>query len=187
MVCTLCIFPPVSVSQGWGSTFDVLNHLGQRLLQADQNIVCCGPVYDVLIKDNSGNEVLQLVENCGCTCTREMSVNSPPGTPVGFVKLHWNSLVTHFSVMNCSKEVVLLILGPSFQNSIFGNATYEVKSRDEQHVVGMIKLETDHVLVSFPLDMEVTVKALLLGSSLYLSNFIKEKRRALQRQARSKS
>ncbi|XP_069806343.1 phospholipid scramblase 3-like [Dendropsophus ebraccatus] len=175
-----------SVSQGNGSTFDVLNQVGQRLFQADEHDVCCGPTYDVSIKDNSDNEVLHLLGGgCCCSCTEEIAVQYFSGTLVGFVKLHDNNLVTHLSVMNSSKKVVLLILGPSFQDSIFGNSTYEVKSRDEQHVVGMIKMETDHSLVTFPVDMEVTVKALLLGSSLYLYNLIKAKRRRLRTQART--
>ncbi|XP_069807634.1 phospholipid scramblase 2-like isoform X2 [Dendropsophus ebraccatus] len=113
------------VSQGRGFFFDVFNHIGQRLFQADQSAVCCGPFYDVSIKDNSGNEVVHLLEPCRCTCTREMEVQCPMGTPVGFVRLHWNRLITHLSVMNSSKEVIFLILGPSFQDSIFGNSTYE--------------------------------------------------------------
>lgn len=175
------------MSQGWGSCFEVLNHLGQRLFKADQTVVCCGPLYDVTIKDNSDNEVLHLVESCGCTCTRETEVHCPPGTPIGYIRLHWNNLVTHMSVMNSAREVALLILGPSFQTSIFGNSTYEVKSRDEQHVVGMIKTESGQYLVTFPLDLEVTVKAMLLGATLYLENLIKSKRRALERKARSNS
>ncbi|XP_072006200.1 phospholipid scramblase 2-like isoform X2 [Engystomops pustulosus] len=156
------------VSQGLNSSYDVLNHLGQRLFQAEQSVVCCGPPYDVKFSDNSGNEVLQLLENCSCTCTRQIQVHCPLGCPVGFVKLHWNSMVTHLSVMNASQEVMLLIVGPSLQTSIFGNSTFEVKSRDEQHVVGMIRTESDQLLVSFPLDLEVLMKAALLGASLYL-------------------
>ncbi|KAM4036976.1 phospholipid scramblase 2-like isoform 1-T2 [Anomaloglossus baeobatrachus] len=176
-----------TVSQGRNSTFDVLNHVGQRVFQAFQDVVCCGPLYDVKIKDNSGNDVLHLLESCGCTCTREMEVHCPPGYPVGFVKVHNNMMVTHLSIMNSSKQVALLILGPRFQNSIFGNVTYEVKSQDEQHVVGMIKMEGDHILVSFPLDLEVTLKAMLLSSSLYLDYFIKVSRSNLERRARQNS
>lgn len=176
-----------SVSQGVGCSFEVFNHVGQRLFQAKQSIAICGPLFNVVIQDNSNNEVLELVEHCSCTCTREVEVHSPPGSPIGFVQLHWNSLVTHLSVMNSFKEVMLLILGPSFQNNIFGNSTFEVKSRDEQHVLGMLKMESDQLLVSFPLDLEVTMKAALLGSALYLNSLIKEKRRNLQRQARQNS
>ncbi|KAM4011828.1 phospholipid scramblase 3-like, partial [Anomaloglossus baeobatrachus] len=60
-----------TVSQGLSCSFDILNHVGQRLFQAFQHIAVCAPLYDVKIMDNSGNEVLQLLESCGCTCTRE--------------------------------------------------------------------------------------------------------------------
>ncbi|XP_069623714.1 phospholipid scramblase 2-like [Ranitomeya imitator] len=176
-----------TVSQGWNFTFDVLNHVGQRVFQAFQHVSCCAPLYDVKIKDNSDNDVLQLLETRSCTCTREMEVHCPSGRPAGFVKLHNNLMVTHLSIMNSSKEVTLIILGPTLQNSIFGNAAFEVKSQDEQHVVGMIKMEGDHILVSFPLDLEVTQKAILLGSSLYLDHFIRTSRSNLQRRAQSSS
>ncbi|XP_075703493.1 phospholipid scramblase 2-like [Rhinoderma darwinii] len=169
-----------TVSQGLGRTFDVLNHLGQRLFQAEQNVACCGPLYDVKIRDNRGNEVLQLLEHCACTCTREMEVQCPPGCPVGYVELHLKTMVTHLSVMNSSKDVILLILGPGFQTNIFGNVTFEVKSRDEQNIVGIIKTESDHLLLSFPLDLEVTVKAMLLSSAMYLDHLINVKRRNLE-------
>lgn len=120
----------------------------------------------------------------------------PPETAIGSVKLHWNNLVTHLSVLNASQEVVLLILGPSLQTSIFGNSNFEVaqaeggggvavidlpvlgvgdpcvspqvKSRDEQHVVGFMRMESGNFVLSFPLDLEVSLKAVLLGAVMYL-------------------
>lgn len=96
-------------------------------------------------------------------------------------------MVTHLSVMNASQEVVLLILGPSFQTSIFGNSTFEVKSRDEQHVVGVMRMESGNYVVSFPLDLDVTIKATLLGAAMYLDNLILSKKEYVGRKARSRN
>ncbi|XP_018431227.1 PREDICTED: phospholipid scramblase 1-like [Nanorana parkeri] len=97
-----------------------------------------------------------------------VEVQCPPASPIGSVKLHWNNLVTHLSVMNANQQAVLLILGPSLQTSIFGNATFEIKSLDEQHVVGVIRMASGYSNISFPLDLEVTLKAVLLGAAMYL-------------------
>lgn len=126
-----------------------------------------------------------------------MEVQCPPETAIGSVKLHWNNLVTHLSVLNASQEVVLLILGPSLQTSIFGNSNFEVaqaegggggvavidlpvlgvgdpcvspqvKSRDEQHVVGVMRMGSGNFVLSFPLDLEVSLKAVLLGAVMFL-------------------
>ncbi|XP_068129933.1 phospholipid scramblase 3-like [Hyperolius riggenbachi] len=183
----LCIREKFSVSQGWGRSFDVLNDAGQQVFQSVQEVVCCGPQYDVRVKDKGGETVMQFLEHCACTCDHQMEVHCPPGYPVGSVKLHWNNLVTHLSVLDASGKLVLLILGPSFPTSVFGNTTFEVKSSDEQHVVGLIKMETDNYLVSFPLDLEVTVKAILLGAAMYLDNLILASRRRVQSNARTRA
>ncbi|XP_077327286.1 phospholipid scramblase 3-like [Lithobates pipiens] len=175
-----------TTSQGWGRSFDVLNNVSQRIFQAEEKVACCGPVYDVTIRDNGGTQVMQLLENCGCTCTREVEIQCPPAHPIGLVKLHWNNMVTHLSVMNASQEVVLLILGPSLQTSIFGNSTFEVKSRDEQHVVGVMRMESGNYVVSFPLDLDVTIKATLLGAAMYLDHLILSKKKYVAKKARSR-
>ncbi|XP_073479413.1 phospholipid scramblase 1-like [Aquarana catesbeiana] len=166
-----------TVSQGWGRSFDVLDQMGQRMYQANQYVQCCGPLYDLKIRDNAGQDVMALLESRTCRCSHLVEVIVPSYGLVGLITLHWNTFVTHLSIMNPSKEVILLILGPSFQTSIFGNVAFEVKSRDEQHVVGMIKGEGNQYTVTFPMDMEVTMKALIMASCFFLDSMINDKRR----------
>ncbi|CAI9584829.1 unnamed protein product [Staurois parvus] len=166
-----------TVSQGWGRSFDVLDQMGQRIYQATQTVECCGPIYNLKVKDNAGQDVMEVLEHRACTCSRLMEVIVPSYGVVGLVTLHFKPLITHLSIMNPSKEVVLLILGPSFQTSIFGNVAFEVKSRDEQHVVGVIKGEGGQYTVTFPMDLEVTMKAVILASCFYLDSMIHDKRR----------
>ncbi|OCT90937.1 phospholipid scramblase 2 [Xenopus laevis] len=180
----LSIREKFKVSQGWGRSFDVLTSDGQRIFQAEQNAHCCGPLFDVNIRDNSGNEVMVFMDSCKCSCSREMEVYWPQGHTVGYVTVHWNQMVTHMSVLNSTKQTVLLILGPSFRSAIFGSSCFEVKSTDEQHVVGAIRNENESVTVSFPLDLDVAIKAVLLGASFYLETIIYHQRRNVQRQRR---
>ncbi|XP_031755479.1 phospholipid scramblase 3-like isoform X1 [Xenopus tropicalis] len=180
----LSIREKFKVTQGWGRNFDVLNPVGQGVLQAEQRIHCCGPMFDVTVRDMRGNDVMALHEGCHC-CSREMEVHSPDGGLLGFVTLHWNSFVTHLSIKNPAKQVLLLILGPSLQANVFGNISFEVKSSDEQHVVGMIRHTNEEVTVSFPLDMEVTVKAILAGSAFYMDSLIYQRRTELLRRRNS--
>ncbi|XP_053320195.1 phospholipid scramblase 3-like isoform X1 [Spea bombifrons] len=168
-----------TVSQGWSRSFDVLDAAGQRMFQATQRVQCCGPVYDVMLTEPGGRDALHLLENCGCTCTRRIQVYDQAGGLLGYVQLHWSSMITHLSVMNQSSEVILLILGPSFSTNIFGNVSFEVKSRDEQHVVGVIRNENEQFMVTFPADLDVTAKALLLGGCFYLDSLIYSKRKEL--------
>ncbi|KAM4687192.1 phospholipid scramblase 1-like [Rhinophrynus dorsalis] len=168
-----------AVNQGWSRLFDVLTPSGQRVFQAQQTVQCCGPIYNVSIKDGNGIEVMGLNENCRCSCTRQMEVYGSDGANLGFVPMHWNSFVTHLSVQNSSRQTLLMIIGPSFQTNIFGNVSFEIKSNDEQHVIGMIRNTNEEFSVSFPLDLEVTVKALLLAACLYLDSLIYQRRRQL--------
>uniref|UniRef100_A0A8C5LYJ0 Phospholipid scramblase n=1 Tax=Leptobrachium leishanense TaxID=445787 RepID=A0A8C5LYJ0_9ANUR len=175
------------VSQGYGRSFDILDSLGQRLFQADEIVECCGPIYNVKILNNNGDRVMELVENCACSCTRQVKVFDVSGVPVAFVVLHWNTLITHLSVLTSSQELALIIVGPGFRTNIFGNVCFEVKSRDEQHVVGMIRNENEQFMVSFPMDLDVCVKAALLAACLFLDNLINKKRKELVRKTRTRA
>ncbi|KAM9312397.1 uncharacterized protein PAF06_010341 [Gastrophryne carolinensis] len=53
----------------------------------------------------------------------------------------------------------------------------DVKTRDEEHLVGTIKCENNRFTVTFPLDLEVTMKAMLLASCFYLEFVIFTERR----------
>ncbi|OCT90938.1 phospholipid scramblase 3 [Xenopus laevis] len=174
----LSIREKFKVSQGWARNFDVLNSAGQGLFQAEQRLHCCVAIFDVIVRDTHGNSMMELHEGCHC-CSREMEVYTPARSLLGSVTLHWNSFVTHLSIMDSSKQVLLLILGPSLQANVFGNVSFEVKSSDEQHVVGMIRHTNEEVTVSFPLDMEVTLKSVLLGSAFYMDCLIYQRRSEL--------
>ncbi|XP_053574388.1 phospholipid scramblase 3 [Bombina bombina] len=165
-------------SQGLGRAFNILNGSGQQIFQACEQVRCCRPMQDLAIQDLSGRNVMGLTQYCKCSCTEQMmEVNASPGNCIGYIGWMWNTFATHMLVKNINQEVVLHVLGPGMQTSIFGNVSFEIKSRDEQHVVGMIRNENETFIVSFPLDLDVTIKALLLATCYYLNSAIHQKRR----------
>ncbi|XP_075062243.1 phospholipid scramblase family member 5-like isoform X2 [Mixophyes fleayi] len=171
------------VSQEWNRNFEVLDQMGQRIYQAEQQIRCCQGLYNLKIRDNSGQDVMEVTEGCGCRCHREMEVFSASES-LGSAIVHANLMITQLSVVNSSREVVLMILGPSFQTSIFGNVTFEVKSKDGEYDVGIIKYENNRFTVSIPMDLDVTVKGLLMATCFYLDCLLYTSRRNLVNQSR---
>ncbi|XP_077327284.1 phospholipid scramblase 1-like [Lithobates pipiens] len=175
----LSIHERFSVSQRWARSFDVLDHRGQRMYQGNQHVECCGPNFDLRVRDSRGDEVMSVTESNSCGCSREAVLTLPSTGNIGFVSFPSNNFITHLSIMDSSREVLLLILGPSLKISIFGNISFEVKSRDEQHVVGMIRSEGNQYTVIFPMDLEVTMKAMILASCFYLDSIIYDQRRSV--------
>ncbi|XP_018430367.1 PREDICTED: phospholipid scramblase 1-like [Nanorana parkeri] len=173
----LSIHERFSVSQGRARSFDVLDHRGQRIYQANQHVECCGPTFDLRVRDNRADDVMGVTVSNGCGCSRQAHVTLSTAGLIGSVAFPSNAFITHLSIMSPSNEVLLLILGPSLKISIFGSVTFEVKSRDEQHVVGMIRNEGNRYTITFPKDMEVTMKAMLLASCFYLDALIYDQKR----------
>ncbi|XP_075062238.1 phospholipid scramblase 2-like isoform X2 [Mixophyes fleayi] len=174
-----------TVAQGLNRNFEVLDQMGQRIYQAEQLIQCCGPLYNLKIRDNSGQDVMEATESFGCRCHREMEVFNASAEFLGCANVHINLMVTQLSIINSSREEILMILGPAFQTSIFGNITFEVKSRDGECVVGIIKCENNQMMASFPMDLEVTVKATILATCFFLDALILSERKRVARQRRS--
>ncbi|XP_040203100.1 phospholipid scramblase 1-like [Rana temporaria] len=175
----LSIHERFSVSQRWARSFDVLDRRGRRVYGANQHVECCGPNFDLRVRDSRGDAVMDVIERNCCGCSREADVTLPDTECLGFVSFPSNNFITHLSIMDSSREVLLLILGPSLKISIFGNISFEVKSRDEQHVVGMIRSEGNQYTVIFPMDLEVTMKAMLLASCFYLDSIIYDQKRSI--------
>lgn len=151
---------------------------------------CCGPLrpFDMQIMDNTKNEVLHLNRPLACTsccfpcCLQSMEVSSPPGTVIGSVHQEWSILSPKFTIRNASDDVVLRIEGPICTWSICGDVEFQVLSCDGSTQVGKISkqwtglikeafTDTDNFGVSFPMDLDVKMKATLLGA-VFLIDFM---------------
>ncbi|KAJ7313257.1 hypothetical protein JRQ81_004541 [Phrynocephalus forsythii] len=183
--------------------YEVLNSLGQPVFHAEERNDCCtrnccGSLrrFSMSLEDPVGREVLRMVRPLKCVscwfpcCLQELEVQCPPGTTIGYVAQTWHPFTPKFSIQNVEKETVLRILGPCFAFSCGGDVNFEVKTRDESRGVGRISkqwggllkeifTDTDNFGIQFPMDLDVKMKAVLLGpaSSLILC-FLKRREKS---------
>ncbi|XP_030042961.1 phospholipid scramblase 2 [Microcaecilia unicolor] len=168
--------------------YEIRNSMGQKIFLAKEKSDCCtrnccGSLrqFDMKILDTSDKEVIRLIRpfrcvSCWCPCClQEMEVQSPPGTTIGFVTQSWHAFLPKFSIQNASKETVLKVVGPCLACSCCGDVNFEVKSLDESQSVGRISkqwsgllkevfTDADNFGIQFPMDLDVKIKAVLLGA-----------------------
>uniref|UniRef100_H0XGL6 Phospholipid scramblase n=1 Tax=Otolemur garnettii TaxID=30611 RepID=H0XGL6_OTOGA len=172
--------------------YAIKNSLGQRVYFAVEDNDCCtrnccGPSrpFTMKILDNMGQEVIALERPLRCTsclcpcCLQEIEVQAPPGVPVGYVTQTWHPCLPKFTVQNEKRQDVLKISGPCVVCSCCGDVDFEITSLDEQSVVGKISkqwsgllkeafTDADNFGIQFPLDLDVKMKAVMLGACLLI-------------------
>ncbi|XP_059403181.1 phospholipid scramblase 1-like [Carassius carassius] len=176
---------------------EIKNSMGQKIFHAKENTDCCtrnicGPVrsFELEIKDNFDQEVIHLIRPYRCTsccfpcCLQKMEVQAPPGNAIGYIKQDWHMFKPKFSLYDMSKTKVLSIEGPCCAISCCGDVNFDVTSKDG-HSVGRISKQwsdlikesqdnssiKDNYGVNFPMDLDVRMKAVLLGAC-FLIDFI---------------
>ncbi|OXB63998.1 hypothetical protein ASZ78_014762 [Callipepla squamata] len=115
--------------------------------------------------------------NCppGLEYLTQIEVQAPPGTPVGYVVQNWHPCLPKFTIQDEKRMDVLKISGPCVVCSCCEDVNFEVKSLDEVSNVGRISkqwsgflkeafTDTDNFGVSFPMDLDVRMKAVMLGA-----------------------
>ena len=109
-------------------------------------------------------------------------MHSPPGTKIGSIEQEWSLCVPHFTIRDADNNAVLKIEGPFCTFSCFGDVDFKVLSANSGEKVGKISkqwtglvkeafTDADNFGVSFPLDLDVKVKATLLGA-VFLIDFM---------------
>ncbi|KAG5863776.1 hypothetical protein JTB14_012922 [Gonioctena quinquepunctata] len=168
--------------------FTVKNSLGQKVYYAveDSDCLtrnCCGPLrpFDMNILDNYRNEIIHLHRPLACDsccfpcCLQSMEVSSPPGTIIGTVEQEWSIFCPSFAIKNGSGDTVLRIEGPLCTWSICGDVEFKIMSSDGSVQVGKISkqwsglaremfTDTDYFGITFPMDLDVRMKAVMLGA-----------------------
>ncbi|XP_041975169.1 phospholipid scramblase 2 isoform X1 [Aricia agestis] len=179
--------------------YTVKNAIGQKVYYAVEDNDCCtrnccGPMrpFDMKIMDNFQNEVIHLnrplaCDTCWCPCwLQSMEVSSPPGTVVGSVEQEWSICKPCYVIKNASGDVVLRIKGPVCTFSICGDVEFNVYSQDGETKVGKITkqwsglareafTDADYFGISFPMDLDVRIKAVLLGACFLIDFMFFEK------------
>ncbi|KAA3675517.1 uncharacterized protein DEA37_0006232 [Paragonimus westermani] len=147
------------------------------------------------VQDNSGMEVIRVnrpykYQCCGhcCSCSEccqdELEVEAPIGHTVGYVKQVYRGCDVHYEVKNAEGSVVLQIHGPSYCHCacigedinfkvLSANGTAEVGRITKQwtNIIQEYLTDADNFGVSFPMDLDVKVKATLIGA-VFLIDFM---------------
>uniref|UniRef100_A0A665X1K2 Phospholipid scramblase n=1 Tax=Echeneis naucrates TaxID=173247 RepID=A0A665X1K2_ECHNA len=179
--------------------YEIKNSLGQKIYKAKEKNDCCtrnccGSLrsFDMKIKDNMDREVIRLIRpfrcvSCWCPCClQEMEVQAPPGTTIGYVKQDWHPFVPRFSIQGANKETLMKLEGPCFACNCCGDVNFELKGKDDDKPIGRISkqwsgllkevfTDTDNFGIQFPLDMDVKMKAVLMGACFLIDFMFFEK------------
>ncbi|XP_046746997.1 phospholipid scramblase 2 isoform X2 [Diprion similis] len=143
--------------------------------------MCCGKYrpFNMRIVDVTMKEVISLHRPLQCSsccfpcCLQEMEVCSN-GVQIGSIAQNWNPIRPSFSICDASGDSVLSIKGPICMCSCF-DIDFDVLSVDGEHKVGRISkkwsgfarevfTDSDMFGISFPGDLDVKIKAVLLGA-----------------------
>uniref|UniRef100_A0A3Q4IB35 Phospholipid scramblase n=1 Tax=Neolamprologus brichardi TaxID=32507 RepID=A0A3Q4IB35_NEOBR len=177
--------------------YEIKNSLGQKIYKAKEKNDCCtrnccGSLrsFDMKIKDNMDREVIRLIRpfrcvSCWCPCClQEMEVQAPPGTTIGYVKQDWHPFLPKFSIQGANKETLMRLEGPCFACNCCGDVNFEGKDggtpigRISKQWSGLLKevfTDTDNFGIQFPLDLDVKMKAVLMGACFLIDFMFFEK------------
>lgn len=161
--------------------------------------MCCGPGrgFVMHITDNFGNEVIRAVRDfkccagcCWCAspdscCSMDIRIEAPIGQTVGYLKQDKSGWKPKYIIQDGNEQTVFIVVGPCCPcQGICCTADIEfpLLSLDGQTQVGVISkqwagalrelfLDADHFSISFPMDLDVRMKATLLGA-LFLIDFM---------------
>ncbi|RWS20111.1 phospholipid scramblase 1-like isoform X3, partial [Leptotrombidium deliense] len=174
--------------------YAIKNSLGQQVYFAAEDTdcctrMCCGNMrpFDMKILDNNLREVIHIYRPCRCIgccfpcCMQELEVTAPPGTVVGYVKQRWSLCIPSFDIENAAGDTVLKLEGPCLTTRCCRDVNFPVYSSDGQTQVGNISKQwsglvretfskADHFGVNFPMDLDVNIKAVLLGALFLIVN-----------------
>ncbi|XP_070381723.1 phospholipid scramblase 2-like [Dermacentor albipictus] len=174
----------------------VKNTMGQFIFMAYEKSdlgtrCCCGGrrPFEMSLLDYRSVEVLRLYrplrcDSCCCfCCLQEMEVYAPPGNIVGSIKQDWSVVFPYLSLRDSGGNVVLRIVGPCCTSSICCNdVVFDIMTKDGKTKIGQLSknfnglllealTDIDNFTVTFPIDLDVKMKATLLGA-VFLIDFI---------------
>ncbi|CAI9715386.1 Hypothetical predicted protein [Octopus vulgaris] len=159
---------------------------------------CCGPArgFVIHITDNMGQEVMRITREfkccagcCWCAntkhCAFEVTVEAPVGQVVGKVKQTCSFIRPLFDITTPDDDVVFRIKGPICicdGPCCLQDQKFEVLDHSETNSIGTISKQyagfvnemftnADNFGVTFPLDLDVKMKATIIGA-LFLIDFM---------------
>ncbi|XP_037939231.1 phospholipid scramblase 1-like [Teleopsis dalmanni] len=147
---------------------------------------CCGPArpFDMRIFDNFQKEVIHLYRPLACSaccfpcCLQSIEISAPPGQVIGRVEQEWTLCLPSFRIKDVNDETVLRIEGPCCVSSCCNDVNFNVVSLDGD-IIGKISkkwsgftreffTDADFFGINFPMDLDVRIKAVLLGATFLI-------------------
>ncbi|OWK06055.1 PLSCR5, partial [Cervus elaphus hippelaphus] len=173
--------PLVILGTETANKYEIKNSLGQRLYFAVEESICfnrtfCSTLRSCILKitDNSGQEVITVnrplrCNSCWCPCyLQELEIQAPPGSIVGYVAQKWDPFLPKFTIQNANKEDILKIVGPCATCGCFGDVDFELTigkiSKYWSGFVNDVFTNADNFGIHVPADLDVTVKAAMIGA-----------------------
>ncbi|XP_075061809.1 phospholipid scramblase 2-like [Mixophyes fleayi] len=146
---------------------------GQTLFRVHRETEFCGPVLKLMLRNAYSRGVfsLSLVSRCYCCGGQTyLRIETLSRRPIGFVTIDTTSRELNVSIQMANKEPVFTARMPIRMNSLYDN-TIVILSESGNHPVGQIekKHKSSKVIFRFPLNMDATLKALILGAFLYMT------------------
>lgn len=179
--------------------YEIKNSLGQKMYAAQERNDCCtrnccGSLrsFDMTIKDNMDRDVIRLVRPLRCMscwfpcCLQEMEVQAPPGITIGYIQQDWHPFLPKLAIQGPNRETVLMLEGPCCACNCCGDVNFELKALDSDKPIGRtskqwggmtreVFTDTDNFSIQFPLDLDVKMKAVLLGACFLIDFMFFEK------------
>ncbi|XP_065285742.2 phospholipid scramblase 1-like isoform X2 [Dermacentor albipictus] len=175
--------------------YEAKNSVGQLIYNIKENSgfctrCCCGPrrCLEIDVLDFTNTAVIHIVRPLRCVhccwfcCLQEMEVQAPPGTPVAQIRQRWSICHPYFTIYTQEDEPALNLVGPICTESVPCKCDVKFEVRTMNGVAigsvtkewgGLVKeyfTDTDTFNVSFPLDLDVNMKAALIAAALLIEH-----------------
>lgn len=149
---------------------------------------CCGArrAFEMSVKDYRSVEVMRFVRplRCDCTlcfcCLQEMEVQAPAGTVIASIRMDFTFIFPVFSILDSNNNLVLKIRGPFCTQAICcEDVVFDIFAANGFTKLGLINknyggicreyfTDADNFTLIFPIDLDVKMKAALLGALILI-------------------
>ncbi|XP_073479476.1 phospholipid scramblase 3-like [Aquarana catesbeiana] len=172
------------------TTYDLFGTDGQLAYQATEHRECCGPRMDLKVNNAQGYNVLNLrVPSNFCGWDTKLQVSCSSGELLGYIYKEWTSFYIKFDILDPSGLVCLKVKGPGWGEGFMSDQDFKVLSADRTTQVGVITRvwrglskemfsSKDKYAVNFPMDLNVSMKAMLMACTLFIDLLEEERSRS---------
>lgn len=148
------------------------------------------------VLDNIGQEVMKMTRPFKCLagfqccanfdhCSHEVEIEAPIGAKIGTIKQAWSKWSPKFNILNQKNKKVLKIEGPLCIWKGFGctqDYSFNIVTKDGQTIGAITKKcddlssgrTTTNYIIKFPGDLDVKLKASVLGATFLIDIMIFE-------------